>query len=125
MPSHILVVEDDELLRELTAESLSSLYAFQITSCANADEALALLCDGMAVALVFTDIHMSGELDGLDLAHEIWRKWPSVPVLLTSGDAVIKLDSLPSNAAFLSKPWSYEQLVEQINMLLSIQGSRR
>ena len=125
MPSHILLVEDDELLRELTAESLSSLYAFQITSCANADEALALLCDGLAVALVFTDIHMPGDLDGLELAHEIWRKWPSVPVLLTSGDAVVKLGSLPRNAAFLSKPWTYDQLVEEIKVLLSIQDSQR
>ncbi len=40
MPKTILIVEDDDLLRDLTAESLSSLYAVTIESCANADEAL-------------------------------------------------------------------------------------
>ncbi|WP_409322642.1 response regulator [Pseudomonas putida] len=119
MSSHILLVEDDELLRELTAESLSSLYAFQITSCANADEALALLLNGLAVTLVLTDIHMPGELNGVHLAQEIWRRWPGILVLITSGHAVFPSDQLPSNSAFLPKPWTFQQLGEQIKRLLS------
>ncbi|MFJ4064433.1 response regulator [Pseudomonas sp. NPDC089996] len=124
MSSHILVVEDDELLRALTAESLSSLYALAITPCANADEALVLLTGGLDTALVFTDIHMPGELDGLELAREIWRKWPSVPVILTSGDAIVPIESLPGNAAFLPKPWNFDQLIEQIERLVSLTTRR-
>lgn len=45
MPKTILIVEDDDLLRDLTAESLSSLYAVAMTCCANADEALHYLCN--------------------------------------------------------------------------------
>ncbi|MEN5144241.1 response regulator [Pseudomonas juntendi] len=118
MPSHILLVEDDELLRELTAESLSSLYALQITCCANGDEALAFLSNGPAVKLVFTDIHMPGKVDGLQLAREVWRRWPAVPVLLTSGDAMIPPESLPCKAAFLPKPWTFEQVADEIEKLL-------
>ncbi|MFK0311013.1 response regulator [Pseudomonas sp. NPDC090233] len=117
MARNILVVEDDELLGALTAESLSSLYADQVLRCANADEALALMSAGVNVSLVFTDIHMPGEMDGLGLAREIWRTWPEVPMLLTSGDAVVPLETLPANASFLSKPWTLDELVECIDRL--------
>lgn len=77
MTKTILIVEDDELLRDLTAESLSSLYAVTITSTANADEALHHLSHEETPALVMTDIHMPGRMDGLGLAHVIWRRWPT------------------------------------------------
>ncbi|MFJ4156866.1 response regulator [Pseudomonas sp. NPDC089752] len=115
MTRHILVVEDDELLGALTAESLSSLYADQVLRCANADEALALLRAGPGVSLVFTDIHMPGDLDGLGLAREIWRTWPDIPVLLTSGDAVVPLETLPHNGSFLAKPWTLDELTRRID----------
>ncbi|MCE0877417.1 response regulator, partial [Pseudomonas monteilii] len=79
MPKTILIVEDDDLLRDLTAESLSSLYAVAMTCCANADEALHYLCNKEVPSLVMTDIHMPGSMDGLGLAHEIWRRWLRIP----------------------------------------------
>lgn len=81
VPQSILIVEDDDLLRDLTAESLSSVYAVNIVVCANADEALHRLSHDETPTLVVTDIHMPGHLDGLALAQEIWRKWPSLPVI--------------------------------------------
>ncbi|NQD58787.1 response regulator [Pseudomonas sp. CM25] len=118
MRGHILIVEDDDLLRDLTAESLTSLYAQQVTVCANADEALCLLSEGLHAALVFTDIHMPGALDGLDLAREIWTRWPEVPVILTSGHTVVPVNALPANAAFLPKPWTIADLAQLISKLL-------
>ncbi|WP_205574430.1 response regulator transcription factor [Pseudomonas putida] len=102
MHSNILVVEDDNTLRELTADGLASLPDVVVTSCANADEAIYLLNKGFKASLVFTDIHMPGTLDGLDLAREIWKRWPHLPVVLTSGDAVIAIDTLPANAGFMA-----------------------
>lgn len=87
MPNSILIVEDDDLLRDFTAESLSSLYAVNIVACANADEALHRLSHDETPTLVVTDIHMTGQLDGLALVQEIWRRCPSLPVI--SGDAVV------------------------------------
>jgi len=84
MPKTILIVEDDDLLRDLTAESLSSLYAVAMTCCANADEALHYLCNKDVPCLVMTDIHMPGSMDGLGLAHEIWRRSPQPPHVLMS-----------------------------------------
>ncbi|MEC4025514.1 MULTISPECIES: response regulator [Pseudomonas putida group] len=119
MPKTILIVEDDDLLRELTAESLSSLYAVTIESCANADEALDRLCDN-APSLVVTDIHMPGSMDGLGLAQEIWRRWPTLPVILTSGDAVIDTCLLPARTAFLPKPWQISDLALLVNTLVTL-----
>lgn len=120
MPKTILIVEDDDLLRDLTAESLSSLYAVTIEPCANADEALDRLSRDNAPSLVVTDIHMPGSMDGLRLAHEIWRRWPTLPVILTSGDAVIDTGLLPARTAFLPKPWQISDLALLINKLVTL-----
>ena len=102
MAKTILIVEDDDLLKALTAESLSSLYAITILSCANADEALHRPCCEKTT-LSITDIHMQGPMNGLGLAQEIWRRWPTLLVILTSGDAVIATGLLPARTAFLAK----------------------
>lgn len=119
MLSNILVVEDDTTLREITTDGLASLPDVAVTSCANADEALCLLNNGFKACLVFTDIHMPGTLDGLDLAREIWKRWPHLPVILTSGDAVIAIDTLPANAEFMPKPWTLTDLLTTIGKHLS------
>ncbi|MGF6392189.1 response regulator [Pseudomonas plecoglossicida] len=121
MPRTILIVEDDDLLRDLTAESLLSLYAITILTCANADEALHRLShDDEVPSLVFTDIQMPGHMDGLGLAHEIWRRWPTLPVILTSGDAIIDTGLLPARSAFLPKPWGISDLTSLIDKLVSL-----
>lgn len=53
---------------------------------------------------------MSGQRDGLALAQEIWRKWPSLPVILTSGDAVVDASQLPAHHTFVPKPWGISDL---------------
>lgn len=110
MRRSILVVEDDDVLRELTAECLASLPSVQVAKCSNADDALLMLADGFAPDLVFTDVHMPGKLDGLDLTIEIWNRWPALPVLLTSGEVTPGVEDLPGNTTFLSKPWSISAL---------------
>ncbi|MGJ7547648.1 response regulator [Pseudomonas alloputida] len=120
MPKSILIVEDDDLLRDLTAESLSSLYAVNIVVCASADEALHRLTHYQTPALVVSDIHMPGQLDGLALAQEIWRRWPSLPVILTSGDAVIDVSQLPPHHTFLAKPWAISDLATMIDKRVTL-----
>ncbi|WBM44715.1 response regulator [Pseudomonas putida] len=120
MTKTILIVEDDELLRELTAESLSSLYAVTIAPTANADEALHHLSHEEPPALVITDIHMPGRMDGLGLAQVVWRRWPTLPVILTSGQAIIDTKLLPVRAAFLPKPWGIADLASLINKLVNL-----
>lgn len=111
----ILVVEDDAALRQLATESVSMTTDIPVKACATADEALVCLQTGEQVILVFSDVHMPGTLNGLDLAHLICNEWPGVPVVLTSGDPVIAAGALPQNTLFLPKPWGLASLHQVIS----------
>ena len=64
---HILVVEDEALVRMSTVASLEDLGCKTLEAC-SADEALTVILDHPEIRVVFTDIQMPGSLDGLELA---------------------------------------------------------
>jgi len=115
MSLHVLVVEDDDLLRPLTIEAVE-LLGFEVSSCTSADEALQWL-SRLRPALVITDVQMPGRMDGLELAFLITGKWPSLPIIITSGVA-LPIITLPPGAAFLSKPASVEALHQLVHASL-------
>jgi two-component system, response regulator PdtaR len=80
----VLVVEDENFLRDVTAEYLEDC-GFSVLQAANADEAVGLLQGNRDVGAVFSDIQMPGSMNGLGLAHWITETRPGVKVLLTSG----------------------------------------
>lgn len=80
----ILAVEDDPLLRESVAEQIVALgYAVDIVG--DVPSALRKLEEGRSYDLVFSDVVMPGGMSGFDLAAELRRRWPALPVLLTTG----------------------------------------
>ncbi|MBR1208781.1 MULTISPECIES: ATP-binding protein [unclassified Bradyrhizobium] len=107
----VLVVEDNDDVAELAMEMMTTL-GFVVERVANAREALAkLAADGRDVDLVFSDVVMPGGMNGVDLARELKRLRPGLPVLLTSGysDAVRELD--PSEGLpLIAKPYRLETL---------------
>ncbi|MEP9380443.1 response regulator [Aquabacter sp. CN5-332] len=98
----ILVVEDEALVRLVICEALRE-QGFTVVEAASAEEAEAVLASGLAVDLVFTDVHMPGTFDGLELARRLRLRRPDLPVLVTSG----RLDQAGANGAtgFLRKPY--------------------
>ncbi len=60
-PITVLVVEDDELVRELAVEFLSDA-GFQVLEAGNGEEALSLLESNPNIRVLFTDINMPGPL---------------------------------------------------------------
>ena len=80
----ILVVEDDAFLRSLTAEFLEDC-DFSVLQAETAEEAIRLLRANRRIGVVFSDVQMPGDMDGVDLADWIGRELPRVKVLLTSG----------------------------------------
>lgn len=113
MPHTILVVEDDEILRILIADTLGVLDA-QVIECACADEALRVLERSEPINLVLTDIRMPGQIDGVQLANMICQRWPELPVILTSGNLNMVDGLLPAQATFIPKPWSLDVLHETV-----------
>jgi CheY-like chemotaxis protein len=79
----ILLVEDNPAVADVTSTLLGQL-GYRVVRAQNASDALALL-DAGGIDLVFTDIVMPGEMDGLALAGEIKARHPQMPVVLTTG----------------------------------------
>jgi PAS domain S-box-containing protein len=82
----ILLVEDNDEVAALVSEMLREL-GYGVTRAATAQAALGALADERVIDLVFSDILMPGSMSGVDLAREVRRRRPNLPVLLTTGFA--------------------------------------
>jgi signal transduction histidine kinase len=80
----LLIVEDDDAVAGVV-EALAREANCRPTRAANAAAALAILSEGSRFDLIFSDIIMPGEMNGLELAQEIERRYPGVPIILTTG----------------------------------------
>jgi PAS domain S-box-containing protein len=115
----VLVVDDDAAVRRMTGDRLLALgYAPIMVS--GADAALAVLSGGQDVDLVFTDMMMPDGRTGLELARELRRIRPDLPVLMTTGYAgemldVERVDGLP----LIRKPYRQEELSNAIRAALA------
>jgi two-component system, response regulator PdtaR len=112
----ILVVEDEALIR-MGAVQMVEDAGFAVVEATNADEAVAILESRSDVRAVFTDIHMAGTMDGLQLSHAIRGRWPPIHLIVTSGLVVPKGTQLPANTRFLGKPYSHEHLAAVLREL--------
>jgi DNA-binding NtrC family response regulator len=100
-----LVVEDEEEQRFLSA-TLFEESEFDVIECDSAEDAIQVIKEkGEEVALVFTDVQLAGNKDGVDLAKAVREELPSVPVIVTSGAGSERLLELPPGVDFLRKPW--------------------
>ncbi|GAC1038691.1 hypothetical protein thsps117_34490 [Pseudomonas sp. No.117] len=117
-PPHILVVEDEPLVRELICEVLTDMGAV-VTDYDRADSGLAYLeAHATEVSLIVSDILMPGTINGHQLANIVALRWPALPVLLTSGFSGAQTHQLPANTRFLAKPWSFQQVEEAVRAQL-------
>jgi DNA-binding NtrC family response regulator len=100
---YALVVEDEEMQRELLSTLLEEC-DFEVLSCDRAETALDMLEEaGPRLAMLFTDIELSGEMTGTELAHLVHRRFPRTTVIVTSGGQTPT--RLPNEAKFIPKPW--------------------
>ncbi|MBV8189095.1 MAG: response regulator [Alphaproteobacteria bacterium] len=107
---HILLVEDDEQVASLVSDMLEQL-GHDVLRASSAAAALGVVADGRQIDLVFSDIMMAGEMDGLGLAHELRRRFPDLPVLLTSGYADAARGVIEAGRfQVLAKPYRLEDL---------------
>jgi len=100
----ILVVDDEEEVREILAEALED-FGYAVVTAASGEEALPVLHNGRNIEMVITDVRMPG-MSGLQLAEEIRHRWPTVKVVLISGYF------LPQavQQRFLKKPFHMKEL---------------
>jgi CheY-like chemotaxis protein len=104
----ILVVEDEVLIRISVSDFLRN-EGYNVIEAGNAREALSALRAYANVALVLTDINMSGAMEGLDLIRKIRESYPAIKVIAASAYRI----SEPVEAAVI-KPYSLESLLAVI-----------
>lgn len=120
-PQTILLVEDNELVRQSAVQQLRQA-GFEVLAAADAAQAFAWLASDQQIDLLFTDIVMPGGMNGVELAGEARRTHPDLPVLLTSGyneAAGYENSDLPTGVAMLTKPYRREMLLNQLTAMLS------
>jgi signal transduction histidine kinase len=109
----ILVVEDDAAVAEMALEMIRSL-GYRPTHAANADRALETLAADAAFAAVFSDMVMPGALGGLELAQEIRKRHPDLPVILTTGYSAAAAQATASGLTLLTKPYGLDALAREL-----------
>lgn len=111
----ILVVEDEELLRELAVDALEDA-GFDVIQAATGEEALCRCQEHVADAL-FTDIRLPGKVDGWDIAEHCRKARPNIPVVYATGYSPAEPRLVPGSRLF-RKPYSPEQVIATIRELL-------
>ncbi len=113
----ILIVEDDADVRQFVSHALSALN-YDVAEARNASMALSMLQRGEPVDLLFTDIVLPGELNGIELAKEVEKLRPGIHVLLTSGYAGDADRETMSKMELIRKPYRTAELCRRLRALL-------
>ena len=106
----VLVVEDNAQVGGFSTQILQDL-GYETTWAANAGEALILLGQGggRQFDAVFSDVVMPG-MSGVELGHEVRRRCPGLPVVLTSGYSQVLAEEGRHGFELLQKPYAAEEL---------------
>ncbi|MFZ0759461.1 MAG: HD domain-containing phosphohydrolase [Candidatus Sulfotelmatobacter sp.] len=119
MPDRILVVDDEEAIREIVCHMLAAAgYTWKQAS--SGMEALAMLNSGEVFELVLSDLMMP-DLDGIGLLERTKEKFPDMPVVMVTAvhDIQVALDAIRDGAYdYLLKPFEREQLLNTVSRAL-------
>jgi signal transduction histidine kinase len=116
----ILVVEDDDGVRQQSVESLREL-GYRVLEARDGPSALQRLAEHAEVDLLFTDVVLPGGMSGAQLAAQVLGLRPELRVLFTTGyarDVIVHHDRLDPGVALLTKPYSYADLAGKIRDVL-------
>jgi PAS domain S-box-containing protein len=116
----LLVVEDDANLRSLAVELLQRL-GYRTLAAGDAAGALGLLVENPEVSLLLADMVLPGGKNGAQLAGEVQRLRPGLPVLFMSGyteSAVIHNGRLDEGVRLLEKPFTTNALASAVRKAL-------
>jgi putative nucleotidyltransferase with HDIG domain len=127
MPNErILVVDDEETIREIVSSMLSGAN-FQSRQAASGVEALSILESGEEFDLVLSDLMMA-EMDGNDLLEKSKERFPDVPVVMVTAvhDLSVALQALRNGAYdYLLKPFERDQLLATVRRALEHRRLKR
>ena len=116
----ILVVEDENDVREFVVETLRDL-GYRVFDAADGATGLRVLDGNADISLLFTDVGLPGGMTGRQLADEAARRRPALKVLFTSGyarNAIVHHGRLDAGVQLLPKPFAVVDLAAKIRQVL-------
>lgn len=116
-PPTVLVVEDELVLR-MRAVDIVEDAGFHALEAVNADEALSILESRSDISLLFSDIQMPGTMDGLKLAQAVHLRWPSIKIILVSGQVKPTDDDKPADSRFFGKPVDVKEMISELRNMI-------
>jgi signal transduction histidine kinase/CheY-like chemotaxis protein len=123
----VLVVEDDDDVRE-TAVALLSELGYRVLRARDAASALSVIESGAPIDLLFTDVVMPGPLRSPELARKARERIPNIAVLFTSGyteNAIVHGGRLDAGVELLGKPYTREALARKVRHVLGNEAQHR
>lgn len=116
--TRVLVVEDNAEVGAFATQALQELgyVTHWVTDAQRALDALAR--DSAGFEVVFSDVVMPG-MNGIDLGHAIRRKWPDLPIVLTSGYSHVLAEEGSHGFELLRKPYSVADLSRILRLAVS------
>ncbi len=115
----VLVVEDEAGVRNFTAEVLAEL-GYEVLTASDASSALTQFESVPGIKMLFTDVVLSGGLNGRQLADAVLRRRPDVIVLFTTGytrNAIMHHGRLDEGIHFIGKPFTAAALGAKVARL--------
>jgi signal transduction histidine kinase/CheY-like chemotaxis protein len=116
----VLVVEDDEKVRNLSVEMLREL-GYQVLEAADGPKALQILEARDDIALLFTDVVLPGGMTGAQVAARAKASHPKLKVLFTTGyarNAIVHHGRLDAGVQLLTKPFTFADLAAKVRAVL-------
>ncbi|MBB2805385.1 MULTISPECIES: response regulator [Xanthomonas] len=107
----LLMVEDQQELRELIGEALRDA-GITVETADDGHTALRMLRENGPYDVVFSDIRMPNGMSGIELSEHVAQLLPQARVILASGFAKAQLPPLPAQVDFLPKPYRLRQLID-------------
>ena len=120
---NVLVVEDEMILR-MRAVDIVQDAGLNPVEAVNADQAMSILEARSDISLLFTDIQMPGSIDGLKLAHAVHDRWPSIKIILVSGQVKLSDAERPADSHFFGKPLGVEQMIAELQGMVGAGAPR-
>ncbi len=114
-PLTILVVEDEWLLREVIGTYLRDA-GCEVLEAESGESALAMLHEGAAVDVVFTDIRLPGDVNGWDFGEAARASRGDIPVIYASGYSISPPRQV-RGSLFFSKPYDPEAVLRACRTL--------
>lgn len=127
MPSRILLVDDDNLLRDSLYTILES-DGYEVLAASNGPDGLTIFRQSARpIGLLVTDYNMP-QMSGLELARECLRLRHELSVLYVSGarpDEQLQADLQAANRGFLAKPFRGQELLRKARELIVESAGQR